>query len=224
MKLAFALPTALWALTACSPATPCAGGAADASVTVGQGDPANPTFHRVLTSGDRVVLVPGNQGGQHVWVQIRATDICPDRPKVRLTTYRDSDGVVIGLNQFTSEAWTSVADSPGGYGSPPYASSIEQDRYCSVLHGGRIRIVAQVDDGKGHVVEGTITVVVDGWSPDALQFERAARDACCADMTNLQCWPNGPADASTDAPADASIDAGDGPADSVDASSLDSAG
>ena len=62
-----------------------------------------------LSDGDAVTLVPGNQGGQHVWIQVHSQSLCPTHPRVRVRIVRSSDGVQIGFSQFAGNTWTEVS-------------------------------------------------------------------------------------------------------------------
>jgi hypothetical protein len=179
------------------------------TLAIGNGNPNNPTVFRALSDGATVNLVPGNQGGQHVWVVLHAQNICPDHPSVRLEVIRASDGVVVGFSRFGGNHWNELADAPGVYSSVPMAAAIDEDQYCPLVHGGMVRIAVQLDDQMGHVLNGTVAVTIDSWTPDASPTERASREACCADYTNTMCWPNGPPDAGGLDAGDAANDAGD---------------
>jgi hypothetical protein len=182
-------------MLACSPPQP-AGCVVDggAVLAIGSGNPNNPTQYRPLQDGDTVNLVPGTQGGQHVWIQVHVQNVCPDHPRVRLVVARASDGAVVGFSQFAGSAWTALPGSPGTFTSVPMAAAIEPDQYCQLVHGGNIRVSVSVDDTMGHMVSGMVSLTIDGWTPDASPTERSAREACCADYSNTMCWPNGPPD------------------------------
>lgn len=185
------------ALTACSTASaPCVEPLDAAfALALGTGSPADPRAYRLLSDGDTVAMVAGNQGGQHIWIQLHAQSVCVVQLRVRIRVIRASDELVLGFSQFAANAWTEVPDAPGTYTSTPYAALIDPDRYCSVLNGGNVRVEVVVDDPAGHSAAGSVNLVIHGWSPDVPPTERAARDACCADYANTRCWPSGGPDA-----------------------------
>lgn len=191
----------VYGLAACSPpidpdagadAGPCLVGDAGVQLQMGYGNPNNPSDYRVLAEGATVALTPGPQGGQHVWIQLHGRELCPEHPQIRLTVVRASDDLVIGVNQFQGNRWEELPGQPGTFTTSPMAASIEDNRYCPLLNGGRVRVRARVDDRMGHVTESTVNVTINGWSPDSSQAERDQREGCCADFTNTTCWPMGP--------------------------------
>ncbi len=168
---------------------------AAAAIELGSVNPSNPQAYSALADGDAVYMVPGNQGGQHIWIQVHARSVCPTHPRVRVRVIRASDGVLVGFSQFAGNTWTEVPGAPGTYTSTPFAAAIDADRYCTVIRGGTVRVEVQVDDTRGRVANAAVGLVIQGWAADSLPADRAARDACCADVTNTLCWPSGPPDA-----------------------------
>lgn len=181
----------------------------------GTGDPANPTTYRALEPGASVQLTTGNQGGQHLWVQLRASNVCPTATSARVRAFRASDGERVGQAISTPQRWTAVPGEPGAYASETLAVQVDDRFFCSLLQGGRVRIEYSIDDGRGTPGTGSTEVVVQGWSADSLVEQRDGRDQCCRDFTNTTCWPDGP-------PADAG--AGDASADATGASDASPSG
>lgn len=202
----------------CGPSTPQAGDAgADGApldapcspegATIELGGGTGPTLagYRPLSNGDTVYLTPGPQGGQHIWIGMRATGINPSQPLVTLRAYR-GDGALIGQIRVRLR-FSPLQENPSAYGLPALTLIIDDDRYCSVL-AESVRITAELNDGAGHCLNVDRTVRVDGIDPAALEIDARARLACCTEFLR-RCYPAGPpADASV--PTDASSDAGDG--------------
>ncbi len=171
----------------------------------GTGDPSNPTQYRALADGDAVQLTTGSQGGQHVWVQLRATGLCPAAASARVRAVRASDGERVGQAISTPQRWNAVPGAPGTFASETLAVQVDDRYFCTLLQGGALRLEYTIEDGRGAPVTGTVPVVVRGWSEDSLLEQREGRDQCCRDFANTSCWPDGaPRDAGADAPSDAS--------------------
>jgi hypothetical protein len=185
----------------------CDAGSAAAMLALGSGNPNNASTFVGLNDGDTVGMVPGPQGGQHVWIQIHATGICPDHPHVELRVVRTDTQAVIGFARYSGNTWMTAPGSgtAATYTSIPYPASIDQDQYCQVLHGGMVQVLVHVDDTVGHVANASVLLRIDGWVPGSAATDVMSRDACCADYTNTGCWPLGPPDAGDAAPLDAIV-------------------
>ncbi len=193
------------AIAACSPPPadlPC-NEAGTAEIVLGYGDPSNPETFRVLHDGDSVALTPGNQGGQHMWLQTRARGIVPDRPRVQYRISRVDGTIAIGLSQYQGSRWSAVGSDATQFRSQTQPATIDDEQYCAVLAGAEVRVRATVDDRVGHCGVAEVRLRVDGWSSEAAPADRAARETCCRDLTNQRCYPNGPPDVvMTDATAE----------------------
>ena len=206
---AFGFALALAALEGCPPPTSCSNVVGPSTLEIGAGDPNSPATYRALHDGDTTTLAGGSQGGQHIWVQLRGTGLCGARPRVRMRVVRASDDHSVGVSIVSGAAWSSMGTN-GAILSAPLRAIIEPDEYCALVNGGAVRIEANVDDTEGRIVDAAVNVVLNGWSPDTLETDRASREACCANYTNPVCWPIGPPDAGSDAAVgDAVADAGE---------------
>ncbi|MEZ4391839.1 MAG: hypothetical protein R3A48_12140 [Polyangiales bacterium] len=204
-------------LLGCGPSTPSTGDAggdiappdaacSPSGATIELGGGTGPTLagYRPLSNGDTVYLTPGPQGGQHIWIGLRATGIDPSQPLVTLRAYRD-DGALIGQIRVRLR-FSPLQEDPSRYGLPALTLIIDDDRYCSVL-AASVRVTAEVNDGSGRCLNVERTLRVDGIDPAALEIDQRARLACCEQFLR-RCYPAGPpADASV--AADAGGDAGD---------------
>src|SRR4051812_45749991 len=64
--------------------------------TVGTASSGSASTYRALADGDSVYIVPGPQGGQHIWIGLRARGVDPTQARVALRAFRESDGAQIG--------------------------------------------------------------------------------------------------------------------------------
>lgn len=190
------------------PDAPCE--ANGATVTLGGGTGPTTEGFRALDDGDGVYLTPGPQGGQHVWIGLRARGIDPTQPLVHLRAYRASDDLLIGQLRIRLR-FAITQEDPTLYALSAQTLVIDDDRYCSVLDGD-LRVTLDLDDGAGRCVHDERRVRVRGIDPAALAIDRTARLNCCAQYLR-RCYPAGPPpdaalDASVDASLDASVDGG----------------
>ena len=171
-----------------------------ASLTVGTGSNSSLASFRPLSDGDDVYLVPGPQGGQHVWIGLRARGIDPTQPRVELRAYRASDDRVIGALRVrlrmieTGEA--------GVWGLPGQTLIVDDDQYCSVLPGD-LRITLDFNDAAGHCFHVERRVRLAAIDPGALEIDREARLRCCTQRLR-RCFP----DAGVSVPSDAGMSDG----------------
>lgn len=145
---------------------------------------------RPLTDGDVLPLVAGAQGGQHVWVQLRARNLCPNGPSVRIRALLEGDQLV--GEAVSGRRWRGIIGDPGLYSSWDYLVVVDDGLYCALAGGGVVRLHVRVDDRTGRVVERSVLVTVRGWASGTDPVLRAAREACCANPSNRRCYPNGP--------------------------------
>jgi hypothetical protein len=174
-----------------------------ASLTLGTGTDSTLATFRPLDDGANVYLVPGPQGGQHVWIGLRARGVDPAQPRVELRAFRASDDHLIGgLRVRFRMIETGEA---GVWGLPGQTLIFDDDQYCSVLPGD-VRITLDFTDGAGHCFHVERRVRVAGIDPLALEIDREARLRCCAQFLR-RCYPDG-GPAGADATADATADGG----------------
>lgn len=208
--------TCLWAVllgAGCDedPAPPADGGmdgggmdAGDASVCrangamvfLGTGTDSTLMSYRALADGDGVYVVPGPQGGQHIWIGLRATGIDPSQPLIILRAIEPTTGTVVGLIRVRLRM-TAAPEDPTRSALSNQTLVLDDDKYCAVLNG-TVRVELELNDGAGHCVQTARTVRVQGIDPMARDLDRQARLACCAQRLP-RCYPNGvpiPLDAS----------------------------
>ena len=142
-----------------------------------------------------MTLGTGPQGGQHVWIQVRARGIEPTQPQLRIRVYRSADGALIGASNFSGRDWAPVHGAEDTYASEALTAAVDNRAYCALLRGETAVVVASVDDRAGHCGTQQVTVRVDGWSDSVSAQDRAAWDGCCADPSSERCYPDGPPDA-----------------------------
>ncbi len=200
LRLRLVSALSLLAVTACGPSTPASDAGVDAptdggacaangaSLTLTTGSLSSIATQRPLMNGDDVYLVPGPQGGQHIWIGARATGFSPTLPLVDLKLYRVPDGQLIGAVRFRFP-WMSTG-APGEVGIGGQTLVVDDDQYCTVLPGDA-RMTYTVNDGAGHCFTGERRVHVAGVEPSALEIDRLARERCCTERLP-RCYPNGP--------------------------------
>ena len=168
-----------------------------ASLTVGTGSSSTLATFRPLNDGDDVYLVPGPQGGQHVWIGLRARGVNPTQPRVEMRAYRASDDQVIGSLRVrlrmieTGEA--------GVWGLPGQTLILDDDQYCSVLPGD-LRITLDFNDAAGHCFRVERRVRLAAIDPGALEIDREARLRCCTQRLR-RCFPDAGVSVVSDASA-----------------------
>ncbi len=145
---------------------------------------------RPLTDGDVLPLVAGPQGGQHVWVQLRARNLCPNGPAVRIQVLVEGD-LLVG-EAVSGRRWRGIMGEPGLYATWDYPVVIDDGQYCALVNGAPARLHVRVDDRAGRVIERSVAILVRGWASGTDPGLRAAREACCANTSNRRCYPNGP--------------------------------
>lgn len=157
-----------------------------ALVTMGSGIDASLLNFRRLADGDRVVLTPGPQGGQHVWLGLRARGVDPRQARIHLRAYRVTDDRLIG--QLLIRLPLSPApEDPTLLALPSQQLAIDDDQYCSVLDG-ELRVTLVFNDQAGHCTEQAVRLRVDGIDPLATAIDRMARVRCCVERLP-RCYP-----------------------------------
>lgn len=206
-------------LEACGPS--CADYRGSIAAVIGVGDPSNPTLFTRLADGDTVQLTTGNQGGQHVWIQLRATGLCPLSPTARVRAVREADGARVGQATSNTLAWTPVPGQAGNFSSETLAVQIDDRYFCSLLDGGRLRFDWSIDDTRGTPAQGSVRAVLRGWSADSAEDLRMGREQCCMNTQNSACWPDGPPATGDGGAGDAAVDASSDASTTSDATTRD---
>ena len=212
------------AFAACSPTPPGPPPVVDAgpdcgpngaTLAVGTGTDSTIRSYRPVSDGDVVYLTPGPQGGQHVWIGLRATGIDPAQPRIEMRAYRASDNTIMGELRIRLR-FVPTDDDPNVYALPAQTLFVENEFYCSVLPGD-IRVTIDFNDYAGHCfhVERRLRLAgVDPLTPDSV---REATVRCCTERLR-RCFPDGGVSPSGDAGmAMATRDAGETDAAEMDA-------
>jgi hypothetical protein len=158
-----------------------------ATVTLGMGTDASFANYRALADGDPVYLVPGPQGGQHIWVQLRGRGFNGTQPRIDLTALRAGDGHTLGRLRIRLPMGP-APDDPSQLGLSSQTLVLDDDLYCSVLPGDVV-IRLRLDDGFGRCVTAERRVRVAGIDPMALEVDRTARTRCCTERLP-RCYPD----------------------------------
>lgn len=158
-----------------------------ATVTLGVGTDASFANYRALADGDPVYLVPGPQGGQHIWIQLRGRGFNGTQPRIDLTALRATDGHTLGRLRIRLPMGA-APDDPSQLGLSSQTLVLDDDLYCSVLPGD-IVIRLRLDDGFGRCVTAERRVRVAGIDAMALEVDRAARTRCCTERLP-RCFPD----------------------------------
>lgn len=181
-------------------ANQCGGGAIE--LTLGTGSGTAVSSYRPLADGDPVNLIPGPQGGQHIWVALRGRGFDPSLPRFEFRAYRPSDDALIGRIRIRLPMITAPED-PALFALAPQTLTLDDQAYCSVL-GGDVRIELEFNDLGGHCTTLRRTVRLVDIDPSAPETTRMAWRRCC-DERLPRCYPT--LDASTRADVlDASLD------------------
>jgi hypothetical protein len=205
---------ALFALcSGCDEAAPADGGAdsgldgggcsgAPAALELGTGTDSSLNHYRALAEGDGVYLVPGPQGGQHIWVALRGRGFDPTLPRIEFRAYRPSDNVLIGRLRIRLPM-SAAPEDPALLALSSQTLVIDDRAYCTVL-GGDVRLELDFNDLNGRCSTIRRTVRATDIDPSAPEAIRLAWRRCCDDRLP-RCYA--PLDASVaDAAADASVD------------------
>lgn len=190
------IAAALAALGGCGPTGPggeagvCRAGGAE--VELGTGTNSSFANYRPLSDGDPVYVTPGPQGGQHLWIQLRARGIDPSRPRVSVRALRASDGWALGELRLRVDL-TAAPEDPSRVGLPSYALVLDDATFCSVLlPPGDVRLVLDVEDAAARCVRREVIVRVADLDPLTTPATREAWLRCCT-AREPRCAPRGDA-------------------------------
>lgn len=146
---------------------------------------------------DGVYLVPGPQGGQHVWVALRARGLDVTATTTELRAFHPDDGATLATLRLR-RALSPLLDAPGWYGLATQPLVLPDDVYCAALHQP-LGLSATVTDTHGCSARVTVRTRLIDVDPSAAASDRASRLACCSDPTS-RCHPTDITDAGTGAP------------------------
>lgn len=155
------------------------------------GDPAP----RALSDGDDVYLVPGPQGGQHIWVALQGRGFDGTQPRVELHAYDAADGRALGSIRVRLRFSLSPRDATLLV-LAPQTLVLDDDAYCAVL-GRAVRVTVDLADGAGRCMHEERVVRLADIDPTADPRDRDARTQCCTQRWT-RCYPDAgvPMDAS----------------------------
>ena len=191
------LVAAALSLGACSPLSTSAadGGAClalGAQVELGTGTGSSFASYRRLADGDPIYITPGPQGGQHVWVQVRARGVDADRPLINVRALREPDGLLLGRLRLRA-ALSPAPEDPTRVGLPSFELVLDDATFCSVLlPPGGVRLVLDLEDNAGRCAHQEVRVRVADLDPLASPATREAWLRCCA-AREPRCAPRGDA-------------------------------
>jgi hypothetical protein len=127
------------------------------TLAVGEGvlDPARPGLlvHRPLEDGDEVRIVAGFQGGQHIWVSLRAGGVQTCLVDAR---YQLLDAVGVALDATWGGEFYELRDEPGVYELLAYPAFVAHPQR---VHRREVVLRAEVSDGCGHLISDEVTVI-----------------------------------------------------------------
>lgn len=150
-----------------------------ARVELGTGTNSSFANYRRLTDGDPVYVTPGPQGGQHLWIQLRARGVDPTRPQIDVRAFRARDGLLLGRLRIRV-ALTAAPEDPALVALPSYALVLDDATFCSVLlPPGDVRLTLDFDDGASRCVHQEVVVRVADLDPLTLPATREAWLRCC---------------------------------------------
>ncbi len=189
-----------------------------ATVILGNGADGTLQHFTPLSAGPptNVYLIAGPQGGQHIWIGLRATGINPLQPRVQLLAFRVTDNVMIGLTRVRLPM-VPAPENPSEFGLPSQQLFIDDDQYCSVMPGD-VRVVMDFDDMAGHCLHEEALVHVTGFDPGGNPTDTAARVTCCT-AHEPRCFPT-----SQDSGVGVTVDASGVDASGMDTPTVDATG
>lgn len=131
----------------------CGGGVGEnAVVELGRGE----SRFMPLEDGERLPLVPGSQGGYHVWVSFRSWGLQPDRVDLTLTTE------LRGVDGSEGEAHAMINLQPreegGGHVFPGWPARV---RIPECAHDRELRIEVSLTDRSGARASDARVVIVE---------------------------------------------------------------
>lgn len=132
-------------------------GRAPGTLTVGYGVTDSDTgivHYRSIEEGDEVPIEPGWQGGQHIWLLLRAEGVetCFVTPRYVIV---DGSGDVVLDREFGGEFFQ-LPDRDGVYEFLAYAAFIADPEQ---IHRQSVTLHAEVSDGCGNLISDTIEIV-----------------------------------------------------------------
>lgn len=146
---------------------------------MGTGVDSSLRSYRPLADGDAVSLIPGPQGGQHIWVALRGRGFDPSLPRIELRAYRPSDNALIGRLRIRLPMLAAPED-PTLLALPSQTLIVDDRAYCSVL-GDEVRIELDFNDlaGRCRTLRRTVRLVdIDPSAPEAI---RESWNRCCTE-------------------------------------------
>lgn len=176
---------------------------APTSLELGTGTDSSLRNYRALLDGADVYLVPGPQGGQHIWMALRGRGFDPTLPRIELRAYRPSDDALIGRLRIRLPMVTAPED-PSLLALPSQTLVVDDRAYCTVL-GAEVRLELDFDDLHGRCQTLRRTVRLADIDPGAPDVTRAAWRRCC-DERLPRCYAPLDGSAGVDAALDASSD------------------
>ena len=111
-----------------------------------------------IEAGSVLPLSRGNQGGQHVYVSLRAWDMTVYRNTVELSLERVSDGQRVSANYEVRLSF----DAPTAAGEPALLEGlllVVPDAYTAL--GQEVRLKASIESDEGHLASDTRTATVE---------------------------------------------------------------
>lgn len=195
-------PLSLALLCACvdAPPPPVDGGAdggtctgAPEALEIGTGADSSLRGYRRLADGDPVVLVPGPQGGQHIWIAVRGRGFDPSLPRFEMRAYRPSDGSLVGRLRIRLPMSPAPEDATL-VALPAQTLIIDDAAYCTLL-GGDVIVEMEFNDLAGRCSTVRRIVRLTDIDPSAPEGVRAAWRRCC-DERLPRCYPGADRDAS----------------------------
>lgn len=168
---------------------------------IGTGTDSSLRTYRPLADGDPVVLVPGPQGGQHIWIGVRGRGLDPALPRFEMRAYRPSDNALVGRLRIRLPM-SPAPEDPTLLALPSQTLIIDDSAYCTLL-GSDVRIELEFNDLAGRCTTVQRTVRLTEIDPATPQAVRASWLRCCSERLP-RCYPF--VDASSPAPLDATVD------------------
>lgn len=159
-------------------------GATDLTLFLGQGTGRRESFTR-LDEGAEVVLTPGSQGAQHIWVDLRAAGSTAPTATVRLRASLADSGRLIA----EQSGRATLALDPGGGVAFAIPLVLGNGVYCLAL-GKPLTLEARLQDADGRCGSTQRSVLLRGWDPRAPEVQRRIRQQCC-DLRLRRCFPDG---------------------------------
>lgn len=167
-------------------------GVAPEALEIGTGTDSSLRSYSRLSDGDPVVLVPGPQGGQHLWIAVRGRGFDPSLPRFEMRAYRPSDGALVGRLRIRLPMSPAPEDATL-LALPSQTLIIDDTAYCTLL-GGDVVVEVEFNDLAGRCATVRRTVRLTDIDPSASEAVRASWRRCC-DERLPRCYPGAPRDA-----------------------------